>query len=267
MASAAALRSSKKELRSSIKKLLSTVTNDSIQTQSEYSRPRLDINFTFTISSLMFLGTAVLQKLVNFKPYQQAKRIGIYLAMPTGELQTDAIVRHALESGKQVFVPYLYKSTSQSPDVPRSVMDMVDLRSIADFDSLERDSWGIPTIPAETVDERESVLKTVSSKGLDMILLPGVAFDTDPNTNFIRRLGHGKGFYDYFLHRYREQSGSQKRDSANPGTNVLLYGLALEEQFLKSGAEISVPVGEHDSLLHGLLTGDGEIRDGLESRE
>ncbi|KAB8303210.1 hypothetical protein EYC80_004657 [Monilinia laxa] len=246
MASAAALKSSKKELRSSIKKLLSTVTNDSIQAQS----------------------TAVLQRLINFKPYQQAKRIGIYLAMPTGELQTDAIVRHALESGKQVFVPYLYKSTSQSPDVPRSVMDMVDLRSIADFDSLERDSWGIPTIPAETVDERESILKTVSSKGgLDMILLPGVAFDTDPNTNFIRRLGHGKGFYDYFLHRYREQSGSQKTGPASPGTNVLLYGLALEEQFLKSGAEISVPVGEHDSLLHGLLMGDGEIKDGLVSRE
>ncbi|QSZ33777.1 hypothetical protein DSL72_005348 [Monilinia vaccinii-corymbosi] len=245
-AAAAALKSSKKELRSRIKTLLSTVTNDSVQMQS----------------------TAALHRLINFKPYQQAKRIGIYLAMPTGELQTDAIVRHALESGKQVFVPYLYKPTFQSPDTPRSVMDMVDLRSLSDFESLERDSWGIPTIPAETVDERESILKTVSTKGgLDMILLPGVAFDKDPKTNFIRRLGHGKGFYDYFLHRYRQQSGAHMTDPADPGTDVLLYGLALEEQFLKSGAEISVPVGEHDSLLHGLLTGDGEIRDGLASRE
>ncbi|KAF7921396.1 hypothetical protein BELL_0079g00160 [Botrytis elliptica] len=246
MASSAALKSSKKEIRLSIKKVLSTVTNESVHTQS----------------------AAVLHRLINFKPYQQAKRIGIYLAMPTGELQTDAIVRHALESGKQVFVPYLHKSTSQSPDTPRSVMDMVDLRSLADFEALKRDSWGIPTIPAETVDERESILKTVSSKGgLDMILLPGVAFDIDPKSNFIRRLGHGKGFYDYFLHRYRQQSGSQMTDPANPGTNVLLYGLALEEQFLNSGTEISVPVGEHDSLLHGLLLGDGEIKDGLVSRE
>lgn len=187
--------------------------------------------------------------------------------MPTGELQTDAIVRHALESGKQVFVPYLHKSTSPSPDAPRSVMDMVDLHSLADYEGLKRDSWGIPTIPAETVGERESILETVSSKGgLDMILLPGVAFDTDPKTNLIRRLGHGKGFYDYFLYRYRQQSGSQM-DPASPETNVLLYGLALEEQFLNSGAEISVPVGEHDSLLHGLLLGDGEIKDGLVSRE
>lgn len=205
---------------------------------------------------------------MNFKPYQQAKRIGIYLAMPTGELKTDAIVRHALESGKQVFVPYLHKSTCQSPDTPRSVMDMVDLRSLADFEALERDSWGIPTIPAETVGARESILESVSSTGgLDMILLPGVAFDTDPNTDFIRRLGHGKGFYDYFLHRYRQQSGSQVTDPTSPGTNTLLYGLALEEQFLKSGTEISVPVGEHDSLLHGLLVGDGEIKYGLGSRE
>ncbi|CAD6453812.1 8401546f-16e1-40e6-ae58-3dc42244ec33 [Sclerotinia trifoliorum] len=246
MASSAALKSSKKELRSSIKKLLSTVTDDSVQTQS----------------------TAVFHRLINFKPYQRAKRIAVYLAMPTGELQTDAIVRHALESGKQVFVPYLHKSMSLSPDTPRSVMDMVDLRSLADFEALERDSWGIPTIPAETVGERESILETVSSKGgLEMILLPGVAFDIDPKTNFIRRLGHGKGFYDYFLHRYRQQSGSQIPDPANPGTNVLLYGLALQEQFLKPGAEKSVPVGEHDSLLHGLFLGDSEIKDGLVSRE
>ncbi|KAF7872572.1 hypothetical protein EAF04_003492 [Stromatinia cepivora] len=246
MASSAALKSSKKELRSSIKKLLSTITNDSVQIQS----------------------AAVFHRLINFKPYQQAKRIGIYLAMPDGELQTDAIVRHALESGKQVFVPYLHKSTSPPPDTPRSVMDMVDLRSLADFEALERGSWGIPTIPAETVGERESILETVSSKdGLDMILLPGVAFDIDPKTNLIRRLGHGKGFYDYFLHRYRQQSSSQMPDPANPGTNVLLYGLALQEQFLKSGAEKSVPVGEHDSLLHGIFLGDGEIKDGLVSRE
>ncbi|RAL66304.1 hypothetical protein DID88_005974 [Monilinia fructigena] len=151
MASVAALKSSKKELRSSIKKLLSTVTNDSIQAQS----------------------TAVLQRLINFKPYQQAKRIGKYI----------------------------------------------------------------------------SLCRLENCKLMQL------------------RLGHGKGFYDYFLHRYREQSGSQKTDPASPGTNVLLYGLALEEQFLKSGAEISVPVGEYDSLLHGLLMGDGEIKDGLVSRE
>jgi 5-formyltetrahydrofolate cyclo-ligase len=41
-----------------------------------------------------------------------------------------------------------------------------------------------------------------------------------------------------------------------------LYGLALEEQYLKANSDPSIPVGEHDSLLHGLVVGDGELVDG-----
>jgi 5-formyltetrahydrofolate cyclo-ligase len=215
-------------------------------------------------------GDAISKSVINLKPYQDAKRIGIYLSMPTGEVQTDAIVRHALQTGKKVFVPYLHKSKSPSPDTPPSVMDMVDLRSLLDYDSLKRDNWGIPTIGADSVGQREHMLEnsTEERQGLDMILMPGVAFDIDPKTGFVRRLGHGKGFYDYFLHRYRGSHGSQVEDpSTSPGTDVLLYGLALEEQFLKSNTSPSVPVGEHDSLLHGLVVGDGELLEGPLKRE
>lgn len=185
--------------------------------------------------------------------------------MPSSEIQTDAIVRHALQSGKQVFIPYLFKPVDPPTGTPKSVMDMVDIRSLSDYESLQPDSWGIPTIAAETVDEREHILKKSSkeSAGLDMILMPGVAFDIDPKNGFVRRLGHGKGFYDYFLHRYMEMKGSQVGEpSIIPGTDVLLYGLALEEQFLKTEDGHSVPVGEYDSLLHGLLVGDGSILEG-----
>jgi 5-formyltetrahydrofolate cyclo-ligase len=202
---------------------------------------------------------------MSFRPYQEATRVGIYLSMPSGEIQTDAIVRHALESGKKVFVPYLHKAKSPSPDTPRSVMDMVDLRSLSQYDSLKRDSWGIPTIGADTVDQREQILEmsTKESEGLDMILMPGVAFDIDLTTGFVRRLGHGKGFYDYFLHRYRESRGSRvEKPSTSPGSDVLLFGLALEEQYLKANSGSSVPVGEHDSLLHGLVVGDGKLVEG-----
>ena len=181
--------------------------------------------------------------------------------MPTGEIQTDAIVRHALGSGKQVFVPYLHKAQNPAPNTPKSVMDMVDLRSLSDYDSLRRDSWGIPTVGTETVNEREHILRK-GTKPLDMILMPGVAFEMDPSSRFLRRLGHGKGFYDYFLHRYREIHQSQgQRSPMVPGTDVLLYGLALEEQFLKSRSGPQIPIGEYDSLLHGLLIGDGKILD------
>jgi 5-formyltetrahydrofolate cyclo-ligase len=259
MASHTALKAAKKELRTLMKQKLSNISSESVNAQSRtpFCLPygNLDVD----------LGNAVFKSITNFAPYQEANRIGVYLSMPTGEVQTDAIVRHALESGKKVFVPYLHKAKSPSPDTLRSVMDMVDLRSLSDYDSLKRDSWGIPTIGADTVDQREHILENSAqeSEGLDVILMPGVAFDVDPKTSFVRRLGHGKGFYDYFLHRYRENRGShRKRPSTSLGTDVLLYGLALEEQFLNPNTSSSVPVGKHDSLLHGLIVGDGELVEG-----
>jgi len=189
--------------------------------------------------------------------------------MPTGEIQTDAIVRHALQSGKQVFVPYLHKTPILSPNVPRSVMDMVDLKSISDYESLKRDSWGIPTIDTNTVNEREHIIEdTMQASGqLDLIFMPGVAFGIDPESGFVRRLGHGKGFYDYFLHRYMKTRGSQvDRSKEGPVVDALLYALALEEQFLYFGSDPLVPTGKHDSLLHGVVLGNGKVVEGLPQR-
>lgn len=182
--------------------------------------------------------------------------------MPTGELQTDQIVRHALASGKQVFVPFLHPPKTPVIDTPKSVMDMVLLDSIADYEALKRDSWGIPSIDKLTVHEREHVLgERNESEDLDMILVPGVAFDLSP-CGFVRRLGHGKGFYDYFLHRYSQSGGSLGNElSVGPRKSPLLYGLALREQFLGVETEQSVPVGEQDRLLHGVLVGDGTFVD------
>lgn len=181
--------------------------------------------------------------------------------MPSGEIQTDSIVRHAMNAGKQVFVPYLHKPSNPPPNTPKAVMDMVHLRSLSDYESLKRDSWGIPTIDAETVDEREHVL-TEGGCNLDLILMPGAAFDIDPQVGFIRRLGHGKGFYDYFLKRYGESQEPRIRKRWDtPGTQKILYGLALKEQYLNPETGLSVPVGEHDIFLHGLMLGNGEIFD------
>lgn len=208
-----------------------------------------------------FLGAAVLKIITGFKPYKEAKRVGIYLSMPTGEIQTDAIVRDALQSGKQVFVPYLHTPGTSMPGRPGSVMDMVDLRSLSDYDSLNPDNWGIPTVGADTVGQREHILEnsTKESQPLDIILMPGVAFDIDPNTGFIRRLGHGKGYYDLFLHRYNQTWESlAMKPSTSLAKDVLLLGLTLKEQFLQD-SQSSVPVGSHDNLLHGLVIGDGRL--------
>jgi 5-formyltetrahydrofolate cyclo-ligase len=195
----------------------------------------------------------------------KARRIGIYLSMPNSELQTAAIVRHALQNGKKVFVPYLHKSDVESAGVPKSIMDMVDLYDIADFESLQRDSWGIPTIDESSVEKRQRVLGNIYGAkservALDLILMPGVAFSEDVESGYIRRLGHGKGFYDFFLQRYFKDTKNAVSLSERPGLGLGLYALGLQEQLLDANSNTSVPVGPQDSLINGLITGDGKVR-------
>lgn len=206
-------------------------------------------------------GRNIFDALQNFKPYNDAKSISVYLSMPAAEIQTDAIVRHALNSGKQVFIPYLHKSPLQTPDTPSRVMDMVLLHSLSDYEGLARDKWGIPSIDPDTISDRKRILgrpdvhhSELSS--LDLMLLPGVAFDFD-ETGGVRRLGHGRGFYDFFLNRYLARRGLHPDDDSS----LQLWGLALTEQLLVPGAGEEVPTGPQDRRLHGLVVGSGEVRE------
>lgn len=209
----------------------------------------------------IFQGNAIFESLQASKQYKEANRISVYLAMPAAEAQTDAIVRHALAAGKQVFVPYLHTSNPSEPGTPARSMDMVHLRSIQDYESLGYDSWGIPSIDDTTVSGRERILGDAPSGSdrvpatLDLMLVPGVAFNADPEGG-IRRLGHGKGFYDFFLNRYFERVA----EHGGHGRSLHLLGLALKEQWLSDGHGEEVPMGLYDRKLHGLILGSGETK-------
>ncbi|EPE02319.1 5-formyltetrahydrofolate cyclo-ligase [Ophiostoma piceae UAMH 11346] len=246
-----ALAAAKQQLRTQMKQQLKTLPQKSVAAQS----------------------AAISSSLSRLQPFVNARRVAVFLSMPAAEVQTDAIVRHALSQGKQVFVPYLHKPgpTLQAETyVPPRVMDMVQLRDVADYESLARDRWGIPSVDAASVEARQRILgdgelesdlgsgstsltsSTSSASSLDIILMPGVAFDVDPTTRRVHRCGHGRGFYDYFLHRYALKMASQSQSSSP----VRLYGLALTEQVLSVG---SVPTGPHDQPLDGLISGDGTV--------
>jgi 5-formyltetrahydrofolate cyclo-ligase len=128
--------------------------------------------------------------------------------MPAGEISTAGIVHSAFHQGKKVFIPYTYKMKRQPDGWPSSIMDMVQLESLADYQSLQPDNWGIPTPSAESIAGRHNAFGgrgksegdqefKPSEEGLDIVVLPGMAFD-----RHLERLGHGKGYYDFFLQRY-----------------------------------------------------------------
>jgi 5-formyltetrahydrofolate cyclo-ligase len=159
--------------------------------------------------------------------YIQARRVGIYLCMPTSEAQTYALVRDAFKHDKTVFVPYIHaevKTDERDPDgqvdptakppKKKRVMSMLRLNSLHEYENLESDSWNIPTLPKSDVDSRENAkggkglaggASGEELGGLDLIVMPGVAFDHHMN-----RTGHGAGYYDKFLSEFCKDQRRQK---------------------------------------------------------
>ncbi|PYH48916.1 5-formyltetrahydrofolate cyclo-ligase [Aspergillus saccharolyticus JOP 1030-1] len=230
----AGLQVAKKDLRRRMRDALHKIPADSITNQSK----------------------AASNRLFALQEYQDARRIGVYLSMPVGELSTTTIVRDALANGKEVFVPYIHK-LELSEQSRTSVMDMLLLESMEEFEALKPDNWGIPSLSEAQALSRENCFggKGVSPQpedatkgpyGLDLIVMPGMAFDEG-----FRRLGHGKGYYDHFLTRYsRESAASEPTRPKLP----YLVALSLKEQMLPPTEEI--PVAEHDWPVDVLIVGD-----------
>ncbi|KAI5303964.1 hypothetical protein KEM56_007007 [Ascosphaera pollenicola] len=249
----ASLRAAKKELRKHIKETLKTVSAESQAHQSSIAA----------------------KALFALPEYQSARNVAVYLAMPSGEIQTSEIVHDAFRQGKQVYVPSLHKLEQPNVRGRKSIMEMLALDSISDYESLKADKWGIPSVDPESVARRRNCLgghglltereaqADVSENreqdepliGLDLIVVPGMAFDRS-----LRRLGHGAGYYDDFLTKYlstmREHN---EKKGGPPAKRPYLAALALKEQILPE--DEGIPVEEHDYLVDAVFVGDGSIID------
>jgi len=167
---------------------------------------------------LMVKATIITKHVLQMPVYQNAQSIAIFLSMPGREVSTGRIVLQALEEGKSVFVPYLHPG-----EAPKSkVMDMLQLQDKPDYDSLKPDAWGIPSLPKDSVDKRRNALGGIgiwnepldgqkSYPSLDLIFMPAVAFDRSH-----QRLGHGRGFYDRYLHTYKTTLDTTQAGSRMP---------------------------------------------------
>lgn len=63
-------------------------------------------------------------------------------------------------------------------------MIMCEMGSLDEVHAMPKNKWGIPEPPAEGREDG------VYCGLIDLVLVPGVAFDSSTN-----RLGHGKGYY------------------------------------------------------------------------
>jgi len=212
--------------------------------------------------------------LLKMNEYQAATRISVYLSMETREIQTRSIVEQALGDGKTVFVPYMHEVKRVGAGKASSIMSMLALHSRDDYESLQPDKWGIPSLPKSSIDKRQNCLggrgvteikaaqgEDVQGTGLDLIVVPGVAFDKKRD-----RLGHGKGYYDSFFSRYVQNTNGGNLPFLGIYCSSLQYfsadfvwivGLALQEQILPDPQ--TVPTTSEDWRIDALATGSGEL--------
>lgn len=126
---------------------------------------------SYTKTTLQILSAKITERLEETTLFRQASCIALYHALP-GEVQTANLIEKWYQE-KRLLLP-LVKGN--------------DLRLLlyAGKESVKAGAFGIlePTENCETVPENE----------IDLIIVPGVAFDRQHN-----RLGRGKGFYDRLL--------------------------------------------------------------------
>ncbi|KAJ1919413.1 Signal peptidase complex catalytic subunit [Mycoemilia scoparia] len=152
------------------------------------------------------LANKVASLVQNLEAYKNAKNISIYISTEK-ELGTDTLIRDILSSpDKSCFIPRCNGK----------VMDMVKIASIEDYEGLPKNKWGIPEPKLD--EERETCFDSNAGK-LDLVLMPGLAFDKEGN-----RCGYGKGYYDTFYSKCVERYGSPPK----------FVALCLEEQTVDS---------------------------------
>ncbi|GAA5878930.1 hypothetical protein JCM1840_000844 [Sporobolomyces johnsonii] len=182
---------------------------------------------------------AILDHILRSPYYLAARNISCYLSTPAGEVQTDPLIRHALASGKHIYVPFC-------PIEDKTTMRMLRLKGVEHFEGLKENRWGIRELDPAEVDSLEDA-DLPSSGGLDLILVPGLAFDP-----LRRRLGHGRGYYDRYITSCLDYPA--RFDKPPPKT----VALALTAQMVQEGEEI--PTNEWDRLPDVLLTPKGELK-------
>lgn len=166
---------------------------------------------------------AKLAQLPRFQFAQTKNQLMIYLSFGN-EVQTTSLLPEYNENndqtknsenvGDSVIVPYC----EQNAIIPIRIFSPQELE-VGRFGIME------PTLPI-----RQDIRRCVGLEQLDVVLVPGLAFDTHGN-----RLGHGKGYYDRLLKQLPQKTTT--------------IALAFECQLLPK-----IPVDHNDQPVNIIIT-------------
>jgi len=180
--------------------------------KDEIRKRILSLRDTQTEEEIISNSKLIQKKLFNIPEFKKAKTILFYVAT-RAEVRTGQMIKQALKQGKRVIVPI--------SDLRNRELILSELK---DFDEeLEPGTFNIP-------EPKKEFFRPVSSKEIDLVIVPGIAFDKDGD-----RIGYGMGFYDKFLSSFKE--------------HVPAIGLAYELQMVDD-----IPVDDKDVTVDKIVT-------------
>ena len=198
------IASRKKLLRSEVKAKLASMTKEQATSES----------------------TSVAAALMSWVLFKNARSVGLYVSCPKlKEIQTAELIEACLRERKVCYVP---KTKGDGH------MVMLPIKSLSDLEPAP--PYNIPE-PKER-DERGNLKPEATDEGLDVFVIPGLAFDTKG-----RRLGRGAGYYDIYLEKLLREGEKARRPKP------LIAALCFSCQVVPE-----VPCEEHDMRVDALLT-------------
>lgn len=157
-------------------------------------------------------SNVIMQKVMELPIYMEAKHIIVYAAYKS-EVDTKTLIDESLKAGKKVYCPKIEG-------------EEMEFYRITGMDSL---SNGYKGIKEPQTDEKLLLTGETISKGDNIMVVPGSAFDKERN-----RIGYGKGYYDKYIEKHMGLH-----------TVAVCFACQLQE---------SIPVNEHDKKPDILLT-------------
>ncbi|MCC9658251.1 5-formyltetrahydrofolate cyclo-ligase [Rhodopirellula halodulae] len=159
------------------------------------------------------LSQTITEAVMGLDAYQSADCVMWYIDV-RAEVRTRHALPAAIESGKKIIIPFCVDGELE----------------LFHLESMEELSEGMYKILEPREDLREVASKRVTAKDLDLILVPGVGFDSQGG-----RTGHGKGYYDKLLENVRPDAP--------------LVALAFECQMFDE-----IPMQPHDIYMDMVVT-------------
>jgi 5-formyltetrahydrofolate cyclo-ligase len=126
-------------------------------------------------SEVLEKSERIKEQVFHMDEFKDAKTILFYVSYDN-EVNTHEMIKKCLKIKKQVVVP--------KTDINNHTMLC---SSLTKWDDLIAGAYNI-------LEPRQKCLKEISLESIDLIIIPGIAFDGQGN-----RIGHGMGYYDRLL--------------------------------------------------------------------